>query len=170
MIPFFNQYIENNYDKITSIFKKRSEELDFIYLPIVQDDILSSTEEFTSLINYFLPYSNTNRTPINHKIEIKESTATHSRKLFTSFNYSGKNSARIIKVNNRNRWDRQFHFRIFAVGKIRLFRKIDGGLCFMHNNHTNNKNKNRFSYTRRDWSETGKRKKIRRRNILKTAS
>ena len=128
---FFNQYIENNYDKITSIFKERSEELDFIYLPIVQDDILSSTEEFTSLINYFLPYSNTNRTPINHKIEIKESTAIHSRKLFTSFNYSGKIQPGLLKLTTETDEAGNFIFEYLPLVKSDYLEKqmVDYASC-----------------------------------------
>ena len=121
--PFFNKYFENNFDRITSVFKEKSEELDFIYLPQLQKEILSSTEDLTELLNYFLPYSNTNTILNKRTLEVETSTAIHSRKLFNSFNYQGKIQPGFLRLTSETDESGNFIFEYLLLVKPNYLEK-----------------------------------------------
>ena len=121
--PFFNKYFDNNFDKITSVFKEKSEELDFIYLPQLQKEILSSTEDLTELLNYFLPYSNTNTILNKRTLEVETSTAIHSRKLFNSFNYQGKIQPGFLRLTSETDESGNFIFEYLLLVKPNYLEK-----------------------------------------------
>ena len=121
--PFFNKYFENNFDRITSVFKEKSEELDFIYLPQLQNEILSSTEDLTELLNYFLPYSNTNTILNKRTLEVETSTAIHSRKLFNSFNYQGKIQPGFLRLTSETDESGNFIFEYLLLVKPNYLEK-----------------------------------------------
>lgn len=121
--PFFNKYFDNNFDKITSVFKEKSEELDFIYLPQLQKEILSSTEDLTELLNYFLPYSNTNTNLNRRTLEVETSTAIHSRKLFNSFNYQGKIQPGFLRLTSETDESGNFIFEYLLLVKPNYLEK-----------------------------------------------
>lgn len=121
--PFFNKYFENNFDRITSVFKEKSEELDFIYLPQLQKEILSSTEDLTELLNYFLPYSNTNTILNKRTLEVETSTAIHSRKLFNSFNYPEKIQPGFLRFTSETDESGNFVFEYLLLVKSNYLEK-----------------------------------------------
>ncbi|MDR3341124.1 MAG: hypothetical protein LBT25_13740 [Candidatus Symbiothrix sp.] len=91
-----NDFIQESYGEIVQQFKKKSNELDFIYFPKVKHDFSHSQGEFDDLISYFFPYLKPNSHVEKYFLQRENNylsnftTSFKTQQLFSTLGFEGK--------------------------------------------------------------------------------
>jgi hypothetical protein len=87
--PFVNDYIQRNYNDIAARFKQKSAEIDFIYLPKIQNDFVNSQKGFEDLLNYFFPDRINTFKNVSHNSLSKDelNTSFMTKQLFSTLKF-----------------------------------------------------------------------------------
>ena len=94
----FHNYFQTHHSWLVECFKDSSAGLDFVYIPVIQNDILDSSDEISLLAAYFLPYTTPRFASRPAAIDTRESTAMYSQKIFSSLQYHKEIQAGFLRL------------------------------------------------------------------------